>query len=828
MTPGRIAERDFGTKHRYTTYPTAWGSTLAQKALTHVGGTSLFHPSAGSEYDIIAGYDDQGTADTHVCVYDTTWIDMTRKVTALVNATPAATTKSVVLKTCKENTYDFSGVQGANSLAGWIAIATGHTGLDAFTIDTNTTCVAGVMTITTLDNYLGTDGLNFATDQVVELYPSIGSYYFTRNLGTTPILNWMPTETQAKVMMQSTDSSAAPVAKLPILFMKKAERLLDGIRVPGHAGPSALAAGWYAEGGGGLSTLFAKWGDPLTHVSITPSSGAQAAVSSGKYAASSWLDIGWTVSNEGTYVPPASNIYLIRHAIFTVVAEYDGYQSSDPIAYGFASNGDYTHMGIAFTFDFNTARMPKNITALSIYVWTSPFTQYTTNDASILGVYAADAAVGPKDMTLAIRILTNTANATTGVLTVTPTYDLTRVRPYRLAYKWQTDYDRQDGSNLYDALGHAYVEQRSTFNSRYSLLVGQKRGSSVVVDDGDNTLRMTPVNGNGNVEEDNFPDVPVDSYGGKLRTTLTSRGTLLGITQVNNIILAMKTQEIEKIDLYSGFQQPVAADVYAPRSVITTPFGAVWAGKRAIYIWREGEGSWEVLNSQWQNMYDGTLRATNGTQYITDAQKLAIIAGYDPTYYEVWFHAQCADDAGTGTEYLCFRYSFMTKHWNVRKLNIGSYAAVKWFNKRNDGLTIGYSTGLLDYPNKTGSYVYHDDVPYADTNPSKGVETSGKMILGEIYSLQQPTAPIDIKVDASVSGTGRTNLYFYANRETTPFETKSQIAGERPVARSVPNHGRLESLAVAFDHSSADQSTITKVDISEIDVGFSDVIPGDR
>jgi hypothetical protein len=829
VTPGKFAERDNGSKHRYAgaSYPKSLGSGLVQVALNLIGGGSLFESQSDSEYDIVAGYDDQAIPETHINVYDTSWIDMTRKVTAQVNATPAATTKSVVLKLCKENGYDFSSVPSANQLIGWIAIATGHAGLEAFIIKSNTTCVAGVMTIDTIDSYLGTDGNAFVLNDVVELYPSIGAYYYNRVLGTSPTFNWMSTETQRKIMMESMNSASPPAGQLPILFMKRDARSLIGL-LGFDPAPSLAPAGWYAEGGGGLSTLFAQWGDAKTNAIVLVTDGVQTAVTPLLYPQSSWLDISWFVTNEGLAVTPLPNDVVTYHIVWIAVLEYDGYQISDPIAYGHAGNVTYTHVGIDFTFLINAAKMPKNLTGIRIYQWEKVWNINPMDPSSLAGILAELKLVSPKDLTLANTLKIQELNPSTGVLTVTPSQDPTLARPYKLHYKWVASYTRLSQANLYDTLGHAYTTARTLLHSRYSVLVGQKRGSAIVVDGDDRTLYMTPVNGEGNISEDDFLNIPVDNYGTKLRTTLSAHGRLLGLGQVNNIILAMKPEEIEKIDLYSGNQEVIAADVVAPRSIIHTPFGEVWAGKRAIYIWEEGNGSWEILNKQWQNFYDGRLRAINGTQYLSDTQKESIVAGYDPTYYEVWFHVQAADDAGTGTEYLSFRYSFVTKQWNVRKLNIGSSSPVKWFNKRNDILTIGYAGGLLNYPNRLGAFPYHDDVPTTDANPSKGIETSGRVILGEIYTLQKPFAPIDIKVDALVGGIGRTNLKFYANRETAAFETKSQLAGERAIARSIPNHGRIETLAVEFDHSTADQNTITNLDISTVDVGFADVTQGDR
>jgi hypothetical protein len=103
--PGFILVRDFGTKHRYASYPTV------PYAVTIVDGFTMFDPTTSTEYPIVVGYDDNSRL--HVYVYDESlsgsnpgttnhWIELTRVFTAKVDGTPAAGAYSVNLKTIKD------------------------------------------------------------------------------------------------------------------------------------------------------------------------------------------------------------------------------------------------------------------------------------------------------------------------------------------------------------------------------------------------------------------------------------------------------------------------------------------------------------------------------------------------------------------------------------------------------------------------------------------------------------------------------------------------------------------------------------------------------
>jgi len=378
--------------------------------------------------------------------------------------------------------------------------------------------------------------------------------------------------------------------------------------------------------------------------------------------------------------------------------------------------------------------------------------------------------------------------------------------------------------NLLDALAHAPDEKREYLRPRYVAKAVRQQGSIVSVDQDDGILRFSTFDGYGVHQDDNFPDVSVDNFGFKQKLNLLPvAGELMGLVTHNDQILAFRPYTVEQIDLYSGVQRAYEADVLAKRSILNTPYGTFWAGNNAIYLFPSGRADIQVANIAWKNFFDGTLKATNGDQFISKANRQASIGGYDPTYHEYWLHVLCDDEAGTGTEYLCFRMNPEVGLWNVRKLNIGTNAAVAYFARDTTGMIIGYSAGLLNYPNRisANSLMYEDDVTSADVTASKGVITSATLHLGSVYALNTNVALLDILIDHTTLGTGSFDLTLFANAETTAFDTKTVPVNARPLKRRIVMRSRVDRARVAFGLSGTALTTVTKFNISQIEIGFA-------
>jgi hypothetical protein len=138
-------------------------------------------------------------------------------------------------------------------------------------------------------------------------------------------------------------------------------------------------------------------------------------------------------------------------------------------------------------------------------------------------------------------------------------------------------------------------------------------------------------------------------------------------------------------------------------------------------------------------------------------------------------------------------------------------------------MIIGYSAGLLNYPNRisANSLMYEDDVTSADVTASKGVITSATLHLGSVYALNTNVALLDILIDHTTLGTGSFDLTLFANAETTAFDTKTVPVNARPLKRRIVMRSRVDRARVAFGLSGTALTTVTKFNISQIEIGFA-------
>ena len=84
-TPGFLIQRDYGTKHRYATYPTT--NVGSPPNVNVVNGFTLYDPVAAADYEFIVGLDNNN--GLHVWVFDGSWVELTRRIDALINGAVA-------------------------------------------------------------------------------------------------------------------------------------------------------------------------------------------------------------------------------------------------------------------------------------------------------------------------------------------------------------------------------------------------------------------------------------------------------------------------------------------------------------------------------------------------------------------------------------------------------------------------------------------------------------------------------------------------------------------------------------------------------------------
>jgi hypothetical protein len=667
-------------------------------------------------------------------------------------------------------------------------------------------------------NYLGSDGLNWKTGQSLTLYRTTAR---RANFSTTAGLSyvrWNGIETQRKVNLYISEPvpSTSVVAGLqPLQIMKRTARsfFYGSATVPGTA-QETWPAGWFMEAGGGLCTDFGQSGTPAQP--ITAASGEQVILISDGDDDDPWLMVRYTVS-DGSLASDSPHMYYY----FTLV--YGDYQESDPVAQVCMAAADTAHTpGAVFAFSINSAKMHKEVVGINIYE-----AKVTNTLLTALGHLSLQDSSYLNYSYMAFNRLTD--NSLTGPFSALVPGERGGMLWTNSAYG-----DAGDLSNIHNNLARAIDKNRSVLTPRYVAMGGRQQGSVVAVDESDSILRISCYDGSGAHNDDNFPNVSTDNAGVKLRVQLSVHGELLGLGMVNNMLVALKAKEIEVIDLQSGNTNIIPADVLSRNSILTTPYGLVWAGESAIYIMRLDGSLPGVLNESWVNFYDGTLVNASGNQYVTRDYRALVLMGYDPTYRSIWAHVPCTQETGANVEYLCFRHYVQEGIVDVRKLAIGSGGAannsVKNFAQKAGQLVIVHNSGMLNYPNRTGAFPWQDSVTSADA-AGNGIETSQKLHLGSIYTISQNFVVEDILLDfaGSSASSRKFNLNFYANRETSAFEQKSFAIDSKMPRVGMPPRGALQRLLVETALPSTNLADFKDWTISTMSLNVSPLmIPGNR
>jgi hypothetical protein len=529
------------------------------------------------------------------------------------------------------------------------------------------------------------------------------------------------------------------------------------------------------------------------------------------------IQLGVTVGEDAA----AGKQYYVRMYITALYAEATGskvYMESDPIAQVYAAAGVDKFAKVKLTFYIDPSLVNKNLIGFNCYV------AYNDN----LTLPAFQWFENPDQYKLAAEVLLSSNG---WVFTDTN----------RFCYSLEVDlftYPLIFGSgtygqpSIYAMLARSIDLDRTYIRPRFISKATRTQGAAIAMDQDDRTLRLTTY-GAGGHEDENLPDQLTDNAGNKLKVNLIGRGELMGLSTMNDNVVALRSSEIEIYDLQSGFQRIVGADVVAKRSILPllTPHGLIWAGDSGIYFMPADGSQIVTLNKSWMNFYNGDKKlADNITSYVTHAYRKAIITGFDDFYQEVWCQIQCNITSST-SEYLQFRYSFQTHLWTVRQLNIGTNAPVTYFASRSTDKTfvIGYAAGILKYPNQNGLLRYQDDCtvngnaePYTIATAHKGIPTKMLLNIGSVYGLDPNSVLWSVIPDAFTEGEVGSKWYmkFYGNGVTTSFSDKTIPVGIKPIERMLPARGQLESLRIEFGLDATNAENLRSLDISTILLNF--------
>jgi hypothetical protein len=638
------------------------------------------------------------------------------------------------------------------------------------------------------------------------------------SLEATPHNMWLPIEAQDKINLALGSSADAPVMKNLMRIEKCATR---NYFYSGAAYLATLPANWYAEKVGGLCPYYSAkgtWDVPQTTtytwetVSITDKAGQIFAKLLHQYQTD--VDA------------------LYKQFRVALCIEYDDYQMSDPVWRGYYNSTTGSPV-LEFSIHVDLARMNKNITAFVFYT--------TYNDSSLTPTQWSDV---DSEYIQNFRIPINNTKYTYGKdeynytssadgiywgITDTDEYCF-RLLNYGSGVA-AVSYSTNSTSTLAGMLNHASDTSRSYLTPRYLIKSSRSQASISIVDQDDTTLRLSCYDGAGAHEDDNYPDVAIDSNNLRQRIALLGRGSLLGIGLVRDTICAFRNTEIETFDLQSGVQGIIDADFCAKYSLVRSDWGLTWAGRSAIYILPEDGSGIQVLNPLWKNKYDGSLLTdSDAASYVTDAYRKAIISGYDPFDRTIWFQIQQTKKDNTGSEYVLWRYHFDLKRWTTRVL--GNAASTKYFARATvlggssaNKLILGTSAGIIQYPLLLGDYRYQDFVTSADASAGIGYETYVWFNVEDFNSLVKNGSLLKFLLDingSSITTLSNLAVAFYANDETTAFDTQYIPIDQLGELRNVAERGNIKKLNIKITTGTSGLSDFKKMDISRMLLGYTE------
>lgn len=447
------------------------------------------------------------------------------------------------------------------------------------------------------------------------------------------------------------------------------------------------------------------------------------------------------------------------HSVIATV-EYDGYQESDAIYRLYYAAAANKWGSLVFSIYVNFELMPKNITAITFYEAktttadsTAGFANWSPANTDFKKIYSA-ALTGTPDESLLWSNITTTDSSTAYFYRFTlPTFTQSYV---------ENKFNSAPES-LSTNLQHANQIVRSFYTPRYAAKTSRSGDSVVVIDKSDTLLLISSLDGASVSEDDNFPDVEIDSAGRTQRIPLFSNGEMMGLQILNDTIVVFRRGEAETYDLQSGLRNIFPIDCVSKRSILLTPYGIIFAGQAGIYLMASDGSGVRLLNPKWKNYYDGSyfLDGTT-TPYLTSTMRQGIVSGYSPQYHLGLFHITAVNKSG-GTESLCYIYNFEKDKWFIRQFNIGTNAAITAFGTRIDNsFVIQYSAGLLNYPD-TSSLPWEDDVTSAGVSASKGIPCKLLINIGNLYNLIQNASIQEIIVDCDstikeLAGTGTVTI----------------------------------------------------------------------
>jgi hypothetical protein len=820
--PGVIGYRDWGTIKRYPSTPS--GVTL-------VGGYSLYIPTENVEYDVVIGYDAYNSL--RIFVYNSgnlVWDELTKLYKANLNASPAATDTTAGILNVRD-ILDASATLGNGDLRQYIAVNVSQAGEALIVVDSTP------LTFSTLV-YMGSSGVTWLDGDEIWFYRMTGilpdtvlgtdrGYRFTN--GSSPHLRWLPQEAQNKVTLFYGDSNEPISGKHPLQIRKSnftsdasttyanvyyyfddldAQRSIHLLNPDQFIGNDATIEPTVPHLFGQIAFLAigTTTGWYIDKAQLLPDYQSTGSASVPKDIADG--DVTLTL-NEGiafTIDFSAGASTAKYHTRFYITALYRGtdaatfYQESDPIAQVFLSTSAGTGFPqITPTIKIDLAKLNKSLAGFRIY----EAIKNDTDIASIIGNWfdSAEEYIQVKQILLTDSGWTTVATTVYHYQFVVPAISST-VYYEALA---------SAASTLDANLGHTVDKNRSYMSPLFGIRAGRGQESVIVVVQDDRTLRLSSYDGAGVHEDDNFPDLSIDNATRSLKVPLNGKGSVKGLALLGGKILVFRNSELESF-FFDNSGSLVAEGIYPidfwAKDSLTgiglsdNPLGVAWAGNYALYYLPALGGGRQIINERQLNFYNGDLLTSDKvTPFVTSTFRQGVITAFCPATNEIIFQVETYVDDGYGatpttTEYLGLCYNVETRKCRVRKLS----RRIRFYNNRKDNtLTLGGHTALLQYPNKTtysGGHAWEDELTSAGVSASLGIDS--RLKINARYSLDPKEVynVIDLDFVGRATNNNLFDVNLYLDGAVAPYDTISYRANDIPTRRKIKPIGQAKRLEI--------------------------------
>lgn len=219
---GVIVFRDYGTIHRFASYPSGF---------TFVYGATIYIPSENTQYELAVGYDSSNNTQIYVDDGAGGWTQLTRTVTGVITAISSTLV-----------TFTTSDTFSANDLVDYIATIDDASSSTAGLITAN--AASGAATITLVNKADST--LGWGVGQMLKIYRFTGllpdrvlgsGRGFQPSNGTTPHVRFLQLQAQNKATMFYGNSSTPITPRQPLM-----------IRRGKHTSPSSFTIGGTSTG----------------------------------------------------------------------------------------------------------------------------------------------------------------------------------------------------------------------------------------------------------------------------------------------------------------------------------------------------------------------------------------------------------------------------------------------------------------------------------------------------------------------------------------------------------------------------------------------------